>query len=63
MEKLCGHCGSAFSCTQALGCWCGTIKLDPSQLIWIKERFDNCLCPDCLTAVAAGALPDEEIAP
>ncbi|MEW6545000.1 MAG: cysteine-rich CWC family protein [Nitrospirota bacterium] len=56
MEKRCGNCGQAFSCSQAGGCWCGTIKLDRSQLAWIKQHFENCLCPDCLGAVAAGRL-------
>jgi uncharacterized protein YecT (DUF1311 family) len=56
MEKTCGNCRRSFSCTQAIGCWCGTITLNESQKAWIKQRFENCLCPDCLAAVAAGTL-------
>ena len=59
MEKVCGNCQRPFSCSQAVGCWCGGIKLAESQLAWIKRRFDNCICPDCLAAVAAGTLSEE----
>ena len=61
MEKTCGHCGQAFACSQEVGCWCGGIKLDAAQLAWIKRAFDNCLCPDCLRAVAAGTLEKVKI--
>jgi hypothetical protein len=58
MQKVCGHCHQPFLCQQAGGCWCGTVKLDAAQLAWLKQTFDNCLCPTCLTAVAAGRLSD-----
>ncbi len=58
MEKICGECRQTFSCQQEGGCWCGTVKLDAAQLAWIKQRFENCLCPTCLTAVAAGRLSE-----
>ncbi|MBI5411465.1 MAG: cysteine-rich CWC family protein, partial [Nitrospirae bacterium] len=41
---------------QAGGCWCGTVKLEPAQLAWIKQTYANCLCPLCLGAVAKGTL-------
>ena len=58
MQKQCGKCRQAFSCQQTGGCWCGTVTLDAAQLAWIKQQFANCLCPTCLTAVAAGRLSD-----
>ncbi|TAJ23980.1 MAG: hypothetical protein EPO64_10170 [Nitrospirae bacterium] len=56
MQKACGHCHQTFVCQQAGGCWCGTVKLDPAQLAWIKQKYANCLCPPCLGAVAEGTL-------
>jgi hypothetical protein len=58
MQKICGHCSRSFSCKQETGCWCGSVKLDAAQLAWIKQTYDNCLCPSCLTAVATGTLSD-----
>ena len=55
-EKICGHCGQAFGCAGTYGCWCGDLKLTDVQRAWIKERYQNCLCPACLAAVAAGTL-------
>ncbi len=56
MQKQCEHCGRNFSCDQAVGCWCGTVKLDQSQLAWVKQNFHDCLCPGCLAAVGTGVL-------
>ncbi|MDE3019744.1 MAG: cysteine-rich CWC family protein [Nitrospirota bacterium] len=61
MQKTCGHCHRSFLCQQEGGCWCGTVKLDSVQLAWIKQRYENCLCPRCLAAVAAGTLSDRSI--
>lgn len=54
MQKVCGRCRATFSCQQAGGCWCGDLQLEPARLAWLKARYDDCLCPACLTAVAAG---------
>lgn len=35
-----------------MGCWCGTARLNPSQLAWIEQKFRNCLCSDCLAAIS-----------
>ncbi|MBM4125382.1 MAG: cysteine-rich CWC family protein [Nitrospira sp.] len=56
MQKVCGHCQEPFACQQAGGCWCGTVKLSQAQLAWLKQTYDNCLCPRCLGAVAEGML-------
>lgn len=61
MQKQCGHCHQSFLCQQEGGCWCGTVMLNAVQLAWIKQRYENCLCPRCLTAVAAGTLSDRSI--
>jgi len=60
MQKVCENCQETFSCEQAFGCWCGTVKLSPLKLAWIKQQFQNCLCPKCLAALAAVALCNEK---
>jgi len=62
MDKICGQCRQPFSCGQEGGCWCNEVQLSRDQLAWIKARFDNCLCPRCLRAVAAGRLSDGGVA-
>jgi hypothetical protein len=62
MDKVCGHCRERFACGQEGGCWCNGVTLSKAQLAWVKAHFDNCLCPRCLTAVAAGELSERTVA-
>lgn len=57
--KTCEACGRTFECGQ-WGCWCGRIEVTERQMDWIAARFQDCLCPDCLTKVTQG---DESLAP
>jgi hypothetical protein len=57
-EKRCGKCGRTFGCGGLTGCWCRDVKLDAAALAALKERYDDCLCPDCLTALAARGVDD-----
>jgi hypothetical protein len=57
-EKRCAKCGKTFACGGLLGCWCRDVRLDAATLARLKERYADCLCPDCLTAMAAS--PVEE---
>ena len=52
-EKRCSKCGVAFECGGLLGCWCRDIKLDRAQLDVLKQRYVDCLCPQCLRQFAA----------
>jgi len=47
-QKRCSKCGLAFECGGLFGCWCRDVKLDRATLDALKERYDDCLCPDCL---------------
>ena len=48
-EKKCSKCGEAFTCKhEEMGCWCERVKLSEETLKYLKEHYDNCLCPDCL---------------
>lgn len=51
-EKRCEKCGAAFDCGGLFGCWCRDVKLDLKTLTELKERYDDCLCPQCLQALA-----------
>ena len=54
-EKRCSKCGVAFDCGGLLGCWCRDLKLDRAQLDVLKQRYVDCLCPDCLGQFATVA--------
>jgi hypothetical protein len=57
-EKRCSKCGVAFDCGGLLGCWCRDVKLDRAQLDVLKERYADCLCPQCLNEFARPAPAD-----
>jgi hypothetical protein len=49
MQKSCSKCGQQFNCTnETSGCWCESVHLDTGTLSRLKEKYENCLCPDCL---------------
>jgi hypothetical protein len=55
IQKRCERCGQEFECGQ-YGCWCNRIVLTERQYEWIAARFDDCLCPACLSLMSAGAI-------
>ena len=63
-EKRCSKCGVAFECGGLLGCWCRDLKLDRAQLDLLKQRYVDCLCPDCLGQFAtAGPAGESKTSP
>jgi hypothetical protein len=50
-ELACAHCGRSFGCTLGGPCWCShedyRLPLDAAG------PATDCLCPDCLRALAA----------
>lgn len=50
--KTCERCGESFACRMG-GCWCESVKLGPGTLQWLQRNFTDCLCPNCLGALAA----------
>jgi len=60
-EKRCPKCGVAFECGGLFGCWCRDVKLDKAALATLKERYVDCLCPDCLKQLAAVAPPTNSV--
>jgi iron complex transport system substrate-binding protein len=50
--KRCTSCGESFECC-AGGCWCDAVPLTDDVRTSLQERFDDCLCPTCLSRHAA----------
>ncbi|MCO5130619.1 MAG: hypothetical protein M9932_08630 [Xanthobacteraceae bacterium] len=50
----CARCGAAFVCTLSTDCWCGA-ESARLPLPASGTGFADCLCRDCLRAVAARA--------
>ncbi len=49
--KKCSKCSEPFSCkNEETGCWCEKVELNMEALNYLKEHYDNCLCPGCLKA-------------
>jgi hypothetical protein len=46
--KKCPRCKASFSCEGDNDCWCEQVQILRKDMIKIMERFNDCLCPDCL---------------
>jgi hypothetical protein len=52
--QICESCGREFGCgARDDSCWCSDLTLGPERLAILREHFERCLCPDCLTVAAA----------
>ncbi len=50
---ICESCGSEFGCGAAIaGCWCTRMKLSDETRAGLSIKFESCLCPNCLKALA-----------
>lgn len=55
--KACAACGEKFVCAaRAAGCWCEAVKLTKQELLELRGRYADCLCPRCLSAAAGAAV-------
>lgn len=51
--SVCESCGGEFVCGAAItGCWCTEIKLSDETRADLRNKFDRCLCRNCLEALA-----------
>jgi len=48
MKKICENCGKEFTCTHNEKCWCGNFVISRELSLYLKEKFNDCLCPECL---------------
>jgi hypothetical protein len=52
--ETCESCGREFGCgAREDACWCRDVTLGPERLAILREHFERCLCPDCLTVAAS----------
>jgi len=53
----CPRCGAAFACgvdaDRATPCFCVGVALGPDRLAELRAKWSDCLCRDCLVALAA----------
>ncbi len=51
--KVCQSCGEPFGCGAKLdGCWCSEIELPAEIADDLKTKYEDCLCPKCLSEAA-----------
>jgi len=58
MQKTCPRCGATFECMHSADCWCAAIILNEKMRRELAARYSDCLCKDCLLAVAQAADSD-----
>ena len=51
-QKYCAKCMATFECLHNEHCWCMSYKISKENLEYLKKTYDNCLCPECLSAYA-----------
>jgi hypothetical protein len=55
--QICESCGREFACgADEEQCWCRAVPLGPARLAVLREHFEWCLCPDCLSVTMRDAL-------
>ena len=54
-KKYCPHCNLLFECKvgSILLCQCATVSLTENERMFIKDRYDDCLCASCITQLKA----------
>jgi len=53
-QRKCESCGSEFKCEIGIkGCWCSKVDLTDEVRAELAEKYDDCLCKNCLEGVQA----------
>jgi hypothetical protein len=48
---LCPACGKQFHCSTSSKCWCYEHQLPDELLDKLKNEFEGCLCPECISGI------------
>ncbi|NLA24447.1 MAG: hypothetical protein GX879_05720 [Bacteroidales bacterium] len=48
MIKICPNCNIEFECTEDENCACMKVKTNPEKLEVVRNRYNACLCLNCL---------------
>ncbi len=54
ITKICPSCESVFNCQQTPDgpCWCSQFIISDEKLKYLEEKYNRCICPDCLQKVS-----------
>jgi hypothetical protein len=48
--KKCPSCGSFFACQGEEDCWCESYQISKKNFLYLKEKYTDCICRECLKA-------------
>ncbi|EAT59239.1 cysteine-rich CWC family protein [Chlorobium ferrooxidans] len=57
----CPMCGNAFTCARASTCWCSTRKVPAEVREYLAERYERCVCSNCLDRLTEKANAGEKL--
>jgi hypothetical protein len=52
--KICPSCDASFICTGGEDCWCEKVRINKKEMLIIMQKYNDCLCPDCLKKYEEG---------
>jgi len=55
--KRCPECGHFFACVTDGECWCHDYEVGQKNRKLLLQKYDDCICPDCLKKYADYAPP------
>ncbi|HEX9513770.1 MAG TPA: cysteine-rich CWC family protein [Puia sp.] len=60
-EKYCPRCRTAFECKvgDITQCQCYGVRLTPEEKILLEQRYEDCLCRNCLMELKQAPQPGE----
>ena len=47
-NAMCPVCGVSFECKLSTDCWCGSVNVPPEVREYLADRYETCLCRNCL---------------
>ncbi|UZJ40474.1 cysteine-rich CWC family protein [Prosthecochloris sp. SCSIO W1101] len=47
-DATCPVCGASFECKLSAECWCSSVNVPSEVREYLADRYDTCLCRDCL---------------
>ncbi|WP_291914156.1 cysteine-rich CWC family protein [Chitinophaga sp. CB10] len=52
-NSICPRCGKPLVCEpeNIHQCWCTAVRLSGEERVYIGERYEGCLCRECLEAL------------
>jgi len=60
-EKTCPMCGNLFICERSSTCWCSTRTVPAEVREYLAERYETCVCSNCLDRLTEKANAGEKL--